>query len=162
IRGFDNLPVLSWLILRGRCRDCGTTISRRYPSIEALVACVVLAVVASDAFGSGTGQDWLKAACHVLLMCTLICATLMELDGHVPPWRLYLPTLILSAVAVFLWPLLDELPEAAGANTESMMRIVDAALSTLIGAGVGLLMSPIARRLQPNFVKRGALAWPLA
>ncbi len=35
IRGYDNIPVLSWLILRGRCRDCGAAISVRYPLVEA-------------------------------------------------------------------------------------------------------------------------------
>jgi len=37
IRWYDNIPVLSWLLLRGRCRDCGTTISPQYPLIELLV-----------------------------------------------------------------------------------------------------------------------------
>ncbi|MEO0077591.1 MAG: prepilin peptidase, partial [candidate division WOR-3 bacterium] len=36
IRFYDNVPVLSWLILRGRCRDCGKKISVRYPLVEAL------------------------------------------------------------------------------------------------------------------------------
>src|SRR5712691_13444562 len=38
IRAFDNIPVLSFLILRGRCRKCGAKISARYPAVEALVA----------------------------------------------------------------------------------------------------------------------------
>ncbi|MGH9094750.1 MAG: prepilin peptidase, partial [Acidimicrobiales bacterium] len=38
IRSRDNVPVLSWLVLRGRCRDCATPISVRYPAIEALTA----------------------------------------------------------------------------------------------------------------------------
>ena len=36
IRWHDNLPVLGWLLLRGRCRDCDAAISRRYPAVEAL------------------------------------------------------------------------------------------------------------------------------
>ncbi|MEI6622630.1 MAG: prepilin peptidase, partial [Actinomycetes bacterium] len=36
IRGYDNIPVVSWLVLRGRCRDCGHPISARYPLVEAV------------------------------------------------------------------------------------------------------------------------------
>jgi len=45
----DNIPVLSWLLLRGRCRQCGTRISARYPLVELLTA--VLFVVAALKFG---------------------------------------------------------------------------------------------------------------
>lgn len=42
IRPYDNIPVLSWLILRARCRDCGTPISSLYPTVEALMGLVSL------------------------------------------------------------------------------------------------------------------------
>src|SRR5918997_5922539 len=38
VRAYDNVPVLSWLLLRARCRDCGTPISARYPLVEAATA----------------------------------------------------------------------------------------------------------------------------
>jgi leader peptidase (prepilin peptidase)/N-methyltransferase len=47
IRGFDNVPVLSWLILRGKCRDCKAPISLRYPTIEFLHAASWVALVAT-------------------------------------------------------------------------------------------------------------------
>lgn len=40
VRAFDNVPVVSWLVLRGRCRDCGSPISARYPAVE--LACAAL------------------------------------------------------------------------------------------------------------------------
>ena len=49
IKARDNVPVLSWLVLRGRCRSCGTPISRRYPLVEAGTA--VLFVVMALRFG---------------------------------------------------------------------------------------------------------------
>ena len=47
IRPYDNIPVLSWILLRGRCRDCGTAISSIYPAIELLTGIVALAPVPS-------------------------------------------------------------------------------------------------------------------
>src|ERR1700729_4043517 len=45
IKPYDNLPVLGWLLLRGRCRNCKTKISARYPLVEALTAALAIAVV---------------------------------------------------------------------------------------------------------------------
>lgn len=45
VRPFDNIPVLSWLLLRGRCRDCAAPISARYPFVELLTGAVFVGVV---------------------------------------------------------------------------------------------------------------------
>src|SRR5436305_15249025 len=45
VRPYDNVPVLSWLLLRGRCRHCGEGISARYPLIELLTGVLFAAVV---------------------------------------------------------------------------------------------------------------------
>ena len=44
VRPYDNIPIVSFFWLRGRCRDCGARISRRYPFIEFLTACLCLAL----------------------------------------------------------------------------------------------------------------------
>src|SRR3954447_17654084 len=49
VRPRDNVPVISWIVLRGRCRDCGEPISARYPLVELLTA--VLFVVMAARFG---------------------------------------------------------------------------------------------------------------
>src|SRR5271154_4257531 len=49
VRPFDNIPVLSWLLLRGHCRGCDAPISARYPAVELATALLVIgAVVAGD------------------------------------------------------------------------------------------------------------------
>ena len=55
IRPYDNLPVLSWAVLRGRCRDCRAPISARYPAVELLTATLF---GLTFWFRSGAGVDW--------------------------------------------------------------------------------------------------------
>lgn len=47
IRACDNIPVVSWLLLRGRCRDCGMPISPRYPAVEVACGLALAAVTAA-------------------------------------------------------------------------------------------------------------------
>src|SRR3954447_10709771 len=46
VKPYDNVPVVSWLLLRGRCRGCGESISARYPVVEAVTCVLYVAVVA--------------------------------------------------------------------------------------------------------------------
>jgi leader peptidase (prepilin peptidase) / N-methyltransferase len=81
IRARDNVPVLSWALLRGRCRDCKAAISPRYPVIEALTALLCVAVVV--VLGPGT-QAWLALA----LVLLLGPVTFIDLDHRIIPNRL--------------------------------------------------------------------------
>lgn len=92
IRPIDNVPVLSWLVLRGRCRDCRTTISIRYPLVELGVALLfaVVAVVFSPAILAATGVAAAIAASLVLIAFLYFAAisvslALIDLDtGRLP------------------------------------------------------------------------------
>jgi leader peptidase (prepilin peptidase)/N-methyltransferase len=92
----DNVPVLSWLLLRGKCRSCGTAISARYPAIEIFTAIVFAAV------GARFSDSWALPA-YLLLAGALIALSAIDLEHYILPNRILYPTdvaaLVLLAVA---------------------------------------------------------------
>ena len=84
----DNVPILSWVFLRGKCRTCGLPISVRYPLIEGLAGLLFLAVAYSDLCGyrfSLEGRDFLRLSYHLLLMSFLLVATFIDFDYFILP-----------------------------------------------------------------------------
>jgi leader peptidase (prepilin peptidase)/N-methyltransferase len=96
IRGADNIPVVSWLLLRGRCRDCGEPISPRYPIVEALTGALFAAVVVSQDAGDTT---WLGLA----LVTALVPIAFIDLDHRIIPNVIVGPAALvgLALVAAF-------------------------------------------------------------
>ena len=95
IRAWDNLPVLSYLWLRGRCRDCRSPISRRYPVVEATTGLAF--ALAFQVFGPGWG--WASAA---LFASILIVLAFIDLEHLILPDRLTLGGAVLG-LALFPW-----------------------------------------------------------
>jgi leader peptidase (prepilin peptidase)/N-methyltransferase len=96
ITAWQNIPVVSWIMLRGRCASCKTTISARYPLVE--LASGVLSGWAAWHFGFG-----LPAACALLLTWSLIALTGIDLDHQLLPDNITLPLMwagLVAAVAV--------------------------------------------------------------
>lgn len=79
IAWYDNIPILSWIILRGRARCCGQPFSIRYPLIELLTGALF--------FACWTLFPPAKAACGMMLCSCLICATFIDLDTFEIPDR---------------------------------------------------------------------------
>ena len=89
VRAADNVPLVSWLALRGKCRDCGTRISPRYPIVELASVALLVAVVEL------WGVNWLSASYYVLLMALLALA-LIDFDRLLLPDQITLPLLWLG------------------------------------------------------------------
>lgn len=95
IRAIDNVPLLSWVLLRGRCRDCDAPISVRYPLVEAGTAALLTAVVAVHQ------DDTVRLALGLVLVVLLVPITLIDLDRQIIPNRLTGPGAI-AALAIGL------------------------------------------------------------
>jgi leader peptidase (prepilin peptidase)/N-methyltransferase len=111
VRPRDNVPVLGWLLLGGRCRDCAEPISARYPLVEAGCGLIVAAVAAVDLVHGGIDRmllrgdwlPWVRFACHGLALVTLVAWTLIAAAGsRVPKTAAVIAVAVagLAAVAV--------------------------------------------------------------
>ena len=129
IRPYDNVPVLSWLWLRGRCRACHGPISARYPIVEATTAALLVAVV----LAKGADRDaWLGLA-FVLL---LVPVTLIDLDHRIIPNKLMLlGTVVSLAILALTEP--GSIPEHLIAAAAAGGFLLVAALAYPAGMGMG-------------------------
>ena len=86
----DNVPVLSWALLRGRARCCGTPISRRYPAVEAATA------IAFAGVAVWVGPSW-RLPAFLYLAAISIVLTLIDIDVHRLPDAIVLPSYPVAA-----------------------------------------------------------------
>ena len=84
IKPYDNIPVVSWLVLRGRCRHCGAGISARYPLVE--LACAGLWVAMALRFGA----TW-ELPAYLVLVSALLALSLIDFDTFLLPDKIVYP-----------------------------------------------------------------------
>ena len=148
IKPYDNIPVLSWLILRGRCRHCAEPIAARYPLVEAGTALLFAAVVAVH------HADTAALVLGLVLVAFLVPIALIDLDHRLIPNRLTLPA---AVAAIVLGTALDPGGEverliagAAGALVLGLpallnpkgMGLGDAKLVGVLGLFLGAAVAP--------------------
>ncbi len=96
VRGYDNIPILSFLLLRGKCRSCGAPISWRYPFIEGLTGGAALALFLK--FGMTP-----EFFCYFAFTASLLVITFIDLDHRIIPDVISLPGIAIGlAVSFFL------------------------------------------------------------
>jgi leader peptidase (prepilin peptidase)/N-methyltransferase len=115
VRSRDNIPVISWVVLRGRCRDCHAPISLRYPAVEALVGALFVGV------GLRFGISWTGVG-EAALAAGLVVLAFIDLEHLLLPKKIVYATLTVVAV-VFV----------AGAATGTQWhRLLVAAISAVV------------------------------
>ena len=85
----DNIPIVSWVLLRGHCRTCGEPISARYPLVELTTA--ALFVAAALRFG----LDWVLPA-YLVFFAALVAITFIDLELYIIPNRVLYPAIFIS------------------------------------------------------------------
>jgi leader peptidase (prepilin peptidase)/N-methyltransferase len=144
IAWYDNVPLVSYLVLRGRCRNCGVRISLVYPAVELASGLLISACVL--VFGLT-----LRAAIAAFFCCVLVAISAVDLEHRIVPDRIVLPATVLMLLAQTVrapsleWPLC-----ALGASLFLFLAVLaypagmgmgDVKLALLMGAALGKVVS---------------------
>lgn len=168
IRPHDNVPIFGWLLLGGRCRQCGAAISPRYPLVELAMGLIFVALaVTGPLFGglslpsttAGPATVDLRPAAfgmyayRLLLLCGLLSAALTEFDGARFSARLAWPPLAVGLLGPLIWPgmrpLAEPLASIAGGRRadewRELLPLADGLTGLAVGAACGLFVGGLAR-----------------
>ena len=135
IRWYDNVPVLSWLLLRARCRRCRAPISVRYPLVEAIVAGFAVAAYLRHGLGAA-------ALAELVFAALLVALAFIDLDTWLLPH-------------VLTWPLIALGLLAGALGLSAAPSLGSAATGALVGFGAFAAISVVARWL----LKKDALGF---
>lgn len=134
IRWYDNIPVVSWLVLRGRCRSCREPISPRYLNVEVLMGSLFVGLLVLEVVTGGAvfpsrpvrgyaGMPWIEHFMewdllaiyfyHAALVWFIVGIVLFWIDGHWPPTRYLLAGVLVALVPPLVWPGLRHWPFVA-------------------------------------------------
>jgi leader peptidase (prepilin peptidase)/N-methyltransferase len=151
IKAYDNIPILSYLILRGRCRACGVRISPRYLAVEAVTALLFAAVTWHDGWSFALGFDLVFAASMLALL-------FIDAEHMILPNAITYPGILVAVIARVLIPYLagpahfDDLPQMISLFPPNypvwLVSLIGAAIGSLAGGGSLWLMGFLWERLR--------------
>lgn len=129
IKPYDNIPVIGWLLLRGRCRTCHTAISSRYPIVEAVTAALAVAVVLVK-------HSTHDIALGLVLIAFLVPIALIDFDHRLIPNKL---TLLAAVLAIAIGAATNPgfLPEQLIAGAGAALFLLVFVLAYPRGMGMG-------------------------
>ena len=153
IAWYDNVPLVSWALLRGRCRSCGAAIPARYPAVELLTGLLIAGCV----LALGATLDALVAS---FFCAVLVAISATDLEHRIIPNRLVVPG---AAAVLVAQTALHPSPEWAIAGFGAFAFLLVAALAYPAGMGMGdvklaLFMGVMLGRTVPVALMLGMLA----
>ena len=147
VKPYDNVPVVSWLVLRGRCRNCDAPISPRYPLVELATALAFAAVVAVRGFDN-------DLVLELPFVAALIALAAIDFDHKLLPNRIVYPLAAYGVIATLLVDqddLVENLISGAGAFAFLLVAVIayprgmgmgDVKLAGAMGLYLGLSVIP--------------------
>jgi leader peptidase (prepilin peptidase) / N-methyltransferase len=129
VRPYDNIPVVSWLLLRGRCRNCGMRIAPRYPLVELATAIAFAAVVAVRGFDD-------DLILELPLVAALIALAAIDFDHRLLPNKIVYPLAAYGVIATLLVDQ-DDLVENLIAGAAAFVFLLAAVIAYPRGMGMG-------------------------
>lgn len=147
---YDNIPLLSYLILRGKCRSCGEPISSRYPVVELLTAIIftgiflklAMAAAPLTGFTAAWTLPWiLRLAAYLWFGAALVAATFIDAEHRLIPDRITYPTFVFGFVFLLAsdyhaWSSML-LGAAVGAGIPFLLLVISPLLFKQQGMGMG-------------------------
>lgn len=135
IRAYDNIPIVSWLVLGAECRACGTPIPARYPGVELLTALLSLALWLQVYWVAGQSEPLqvvaLQFLAHFFFMTVLVSIAFIDLDLTIIPHRLTFPAMAWGLLCALITP-----KTGAFVGYFPVVDWVDSSIGLLVGGGV--------------------------
>jgi leader peptidase (prepilin peptidase)/N-methyltransferase len=151
LRAYDNIPILSFLILGGKCRNCRKPISIRYPIVEALTAVLFIAVVLHDGTSFALPFD-------LAFVAALVALVFIDAEHMILPNAITYPGIVFALIARVVLPYLagpgqhDDLPGLLSRMPPNFpvwsVSLIGAAIGALIGGGSLWLMGFLWEKLR--------------
>jgi len=151
IKAYDNIPILSFLILRGQCRACGAPISARYPAVEALTALLFVVVTWHDGWSFALAFDLALAA-------SILALIFIDAEHMILPNAITYPGILFAVISRAVIPYFagpthfDDLPQLITlfppAYPAWAVSLIGAAIGALAGGGSLWLMGFLWEKLR--------------
>ena len=155
IRAGDNLPVLGWLRLRGRCRDCGLPIAPIYPVVECLTLLLFVAiwdagfladVLLPPGLPNELASTWPVVLAHGVLFSGLMATSVMDLENYLVDIRVCNWTIVFGAVLAGVFAFTCGRPATTILNT-TPDALPPSVVVAALAAGAGWLLTALATRI---------------
>jgi leader peptidase (prepilin peptidase) / N-methyltransferase len=119
IKPIDNIPLLSYILLKGRCRNCGSKISIQYPLVEFLTGLIYLIIYLIYGLS-------IQSLAYIILSSALIIITFIDLQEQMIPDVISLPGIVVGLILSFMVPYIS---------------FINSALGALVGGGIILIIA---------------------